>query len=408
MWRQRGPSPPFGRRIPFSPFGPPPHPPQASHPCPPPCCPPQPEESPVGSLFRWIRDAVQHPNLENEISSFFRAEPPQPKKPKRCAKFGAKFVCDVTVDDGTVVPPKFQLIKTWRLKNTGTVAWPLDAHPVMIGRTSRNAVEDVTSMPLEASPAPDQDCDISVLMTTPSTPGTHTARFRLSYRDEDGSERKFGPPFWVTVHVSALATPTSSPSSTVRKEEVKPVEAAAPAVEQAPAPTSAPPTASSLVDQLVSFQQAFAASMEQATPKVPAASDDAGSQKSLSGWIDIQKETSAAAPVPSAPAAAPDVPAPAVASTPAPAAAPEVPSAPAAPDVPAPAVAPAVASTPAVPDALALVATPAAAEPEFQYAKELRQLQDMGFNEFQLATMKERLVRHHGNCDVVIAEVLGA
>ena len=55
----------------------------------------------------------------------------------RCADLQAKpearFVCDVTLADKTVVAAGATLIKTWRVQNQGTVAWPAGCRLLCVG-----------------------------------------------------------------------------------------------------------------------------------------------------------------------------------------------------------------------------------------------------------------------------------
>lgn len=54
-----------------------------------------------------------------------RDDPPHVPKPVRAVHPGdaSDFIADVTIPDGTVVPPDSQFVKVWELKNSGSVHW---------------------------------------------------------------------------------------------------------------------------------------------------------------------------------------------------------------------------------------------------------------------------------------------
>ncbi len=126
----------------------------------------------------------------------------------------AEFVRDVSIPDGTEVPPNGNFTKTWRLKNTGSTTWTTDYKVVFIGGDRMGAPEAV---PLVQTVAPNQDIDIAVDLIAPDIPGTYTGYFNLQNKNGE----KFGvgvgsiEAFWVEVTVSEDAIPlaTNTPST---------------------------------------------------------------------------------------------------------------------------------------------------------------------------------------------------
>ena len=55
------------------------------------------------------------------------ATPPAQQEPAGLAALKAAFVEDVTVPDGQILPPGAEFVKSWRVKNEGTIAWPSTA-----------------------------------------------------------------------------------------------------------------------------------------------------------------------------------------------------------------------------------------------------------------------------------------
>ncbi|MFI9380033.1 NBR1-Ig-like domain-containing protein [Kutzneria sp. NPDC052558] len=89
----------------------------------------------------------------------------------------ATFVSDLDVPDGTVVPAGGRIVKTWALRNSGTVPW--------IGRYLRRAAAfgpDECVTPAEAPiPAtrPGEAVRVSVDVRLPETPGYHQVYWKM-------------------------------------------------------------------------------------------------------------------------------------------------------------------------------------------------------------------------------------
>jgi hypothetical protein len=119
----------------------------------------------------------------------------------------AAFISDVTVPDNTYFPPSTSFTKTWRLKNAGTCTWTtgyalvFDSGNIMSGPTSQN---------LAGTVAPGATVDISVVLTSPASNGTHRGNWKL--RNDRGTifGLSGGGPFYVQIIVGP--TPTSGPT----------------------------------------------------------------------------------------------------------------------------------------------------------------------------------------------------
>jgi next-to-BRCA1 protein 1 len=68
-------------------------------------------------------------------------------KPKR-EKLESRFILDVTVPDGTLMPPSSPFTKIWRMHNNGSIMWPLGTQLIWVGG-DQFALQ--TSVPLEVA-----------------------------------------------------------------------------------------------------------------------------------------------------------------------------------------------------------------------------------------------------------------
>lgn len=129
----------------------------------------------------------------------------------------ALFVTDVTLPDGTLVSPSQSLVKTWRLRNTGTVAWGSGYQLVFVNSERMNAPSAV-NVPVTS---PGSTADISVNLTAPTTAGEHIGYWRL--RNPQGTY--FGPTIRVKINVqppsSYITTLTADPPSPANASQVR-------------------------------------------------------------------------------------------------------------------------------------------------------------------------------------------
>lgn len=125
--------------------------------------------------------------------------PPSGSGPGGCL-LSAQFVADVTIPDNTAIAPGAAFVKTWRVKNGGTCTWDTAYQLVFAegNQMSGPAGVDVNNTP------PGSTADISVNLKAPTSPGTHTGKWRL--RASNGAI--FGG---LTVVIVVPATPTPTP-----------------------------------------------------------------------------------------------------------------------------------------------------------------------------------------------------
>lgn len=125
-------------------------------------------------------------------------------------RYFARFVSDVSVEDGTSVNPEQSLVKIWKMRNESTVAWPENTRLAFVGGDKLASVEAVAVPAVE----PGNEVDIAVDMVAPSKPGRYVGYWRLAA--PDGT--RFGQRVWVditvvpqeTVPVPATTAPAAS------------------------------------------------------------------------------------------------------------------------------------------------------------------------------------------------------
>lgn len=114
----------------------------------------------------------------------------------------ARFVADMTYPDGDVVPAGKRIVKTWRVRNTGTSSWSAGFALAFAGDNHMNGPDSVR---LPAA-LPGEEVDVSVSLVAPLAPGIHRSIWRP--RNPDGM--LFGDLLYVDIRVPVSSTPGSS------------------------------------------------------------------------------------------------------------------------------------------------------------------------------------------------------
>ncbi len=120
--------------------------------------------------------------------------------------FNASFIEDVTVPDGTQFEGGATFSKTWRVSNSGTIAWPAGTQLVYTRGGQFGAPAAVSVF----AAAPGTTTDITVQMTAPKEPGLYRSFWRMQLP----SGELFGTEFFaeIVVVASATATPQATPT----------------------------------------------------------------------------------------------------------------------------------------------------------------------------------------------------
>eukprot|EP01113_Clastostelium_recurvatum_P044791 TRINITY_DN75_c0_g1_i1.p1 TRINITY_DN75_c0_g1~~TRINITY_DN75_c0_g1_i1.p1 ORF type:complete len:496 (+),score=181.84 TRINITY_DN75_c0_g1_i1:97-1584(+) len=134
--------------------------------------------------------------------------------------FLARFVADVTVNDGTKLAPGTQYNKVWRMRNEGA-EWPEQTALIFVGGDKLAATESVFVGPVKEG----QEVDVAVEMAAPATPGRYTSYWRLTAPDG----QRFGQRVWSDIYVEGQAAPAPVPAPVPVQAAVE-VPAPAPAL----------------------------------------------------------------------------------------------------------------------------------------------------------------------------------
>jgi hypothetical protein len=88
-----------------------------------------------------------------------------------------RFIDDITIPDGTEMTPGETFTKTWRLENTGSCTWNSNYDLVFDSGNALGAAA-VVGFP-NVTVAPDQEVNLSVGFTAPTTPGDYRSEWKL-------------------------------------------------------------------------------------------------------------------------------------------------------------------------------------------------------------------------------------
>jgi len=112
-------------------------------------------------------------------------------------KLESRFILDVTVTDGTLMPPSSPFTKIWRMHNNGSIIWPLGTQLIWVGGDQFALQTSVPlEIPLNGFPV-DQEMDVAVDFVAPARPGRYISYWRLA----SPSGQKFGQRVWVHIQV---------------------------------------------------------------------------------------------------------------------------------------------------------------------------------------------------------------
>ena len=94
-----------------------------------------------------------------------------------------QFIKDVTIPDGTSIPVNTEFVKTWRVKNTGTIIWK-NRYLMRVTPASPLLCSSPHMVPIPET-APGETVDISVTFMTPHLPGSCRTDWKTA--DEHGN-----------------------------------------------------------------------------------------------------------------------------------------------------------------------------------------------------------------------------
>ncbi|XP_019464248.1 PREDICTED: protein NBR1 homolog isoform X2 [Lupinus angustifolius] len=115
------------------------------------------------------------------------------------SKLDSRFILDVNVIDGTMMAPSTAFTKIWRIRNNGTLVWPLGTQLVWIGGDNFSDSHLVDLQVPKEGLHVDKELDIAVDFIAPQLPGRYISYWRVA----SPSGQKFGQRVWVLIQVDA-------------------------------------------------------------------------------------------------------------------------------------------------------------------------------------------------------------
>jgi len=107
----------------------------------------------------------------------------------------AEFIQDVNFPDGSVIAPASTILKQWRIKNAGSVAWPEGSKLIFL-RGNRELLGEVEEFAVPLA-QPGESVDISCPVNVPGKIGHYSAYFKLANKDR----AVFGHRIWIEFDV---------------------------------------------------------------------------------------------------------------------------------------------------------------------------------------------------------------
>ncbi len=135
----------------------------------------------VGALDKGALEilvAAPTPVITETVAEGVEAEAEEPEEPEEVETdptLRAGFVADVTVPDNTRFEQGEAFVKTWRLRNAGTVDWPEDTVFVFTGGAELSADKEIEVGVVESG----ENVDLSVDMVAPEEDGTFRSTWEL-------------------------------------------------------------------------------------------------------------------------------------------------------------------------------------------------------------------------------------
>ncbi|KAG9138023.1 hypothetical protein Leryth_001283 [Lithospermum erythrorhizon] len=111
----------------------------------------------------------------------------------------SRFILDVNILDGTIMPPSTSFTKIWRMRNNGTTVWPQGTRLVWIGGVRMATSPSIELKIAAAGVHADQELDVAVDFIAPVLHGRHISYWRMALP----TGQIFGQRVWVLIEVDA-------------------------------------------------------------------------------------------------------------------------------------------------------------------------------------------------------------
>ncbi|CAE6406463.1 unnamed protein product [Rhizoctonia solani] len=158
------------------------------------------------------RSASQLPDMVS-LASFRSSTTSSASVVSYTSPFEAAFIEDSTIVDGQIVSGGAEFAKIWRMRNTGTVAWPKDTTISFVG--GHNMSTQI-HWPIGGDLSPGQDIDVEVDMKAPEEPGRYNGTWSLKTPEGEA----FGSKVWCDIVVAEIERAGSSGNSEVSASSI--------------------------------------------------------------------------------------------------------------------------------------------------------------------------------------------
>ena len=156
-----------------------------------------------------VKDTVEDifDNAATNVNEFLHSEEKKDEKESYSSikdafegvpiKYEVKFVSDESYPDGANIEAGSVFTKTWKLLNSGNVAWPKETCLHFVGGT--NLMPNFTKGVHVGEIQPNEEVCVSVTMKAPTKPGKYSSYFRMCYPIND--YLPFGDRIWCNIFV---------------------------------------------------------------------------------------------------------------------------------------------------------------------------------------------------------------
>lgn len=115
------------------------------------------------------------------------------KSENQCGPPRAKFICDVSLPDGSILKVDETAVKSWRISNPGTAQWPIGVQLVHVGG---HLLGSQNPMPIP-SLHPKEEFNLALPIQAPAHPGRYVGYWRLM--TSGNNQSRFGHRLWADI-----------------------------------------------------------------------------------------------------------------------------------------------------------------------------------------------------------------
>jgi len=132
-----------------------------------------------------VDSVIKKEEEKNVVSTFDERSYKKNGKKRRKKEYDCRFVSHVTIDDGSKIRANENFVKTWRLRNTGMLKWPIGTRLLRVSfRDDFKCASEVNVVECES----EGEVEVSVPMVAPGELGLYESFWKVALP----SGKKFG------------------------------------------------------------------------------------------------------------------------------------------------------------------------------------------------------------------------